>query len=137
MTPSEALEYLTTNIALNYKPRRMPWEHDQDSPAVRQATLQSWVQLCAQHPTQTVYDAFTELMRHHPNQVPTRAELSNTLRNITHRQQPATRTLGTNEVCDPKRGYLLALEGYEQQCRLEGREPNWDRFNRIMAGLVK
>ena len=79
MTPSEALEYLTTHIALNYKPRRMPWEHDQDTPAVRQATLRTWVDLLTEYPTTTVHQAFDDLMRHQPTQPPTRAEAANQL----------------------------------------------------------
>ena len=137
MTPSEALEYFTTHVALNYKPRRMAWEHDQDSPQVRQATLQTWVNLCATYPTQTVYDAFNQLTSHNPTQPPTRAELENTLRSIQQRNQPTRIAISGGQTCDPKLGYTLALEGYEQQCRIDGREPNYDRFNKIMNGLVK
>lgn len=137
MTPQEALEYLTTHVALNYKPRRMAWEHDQDTPAVRQATLKTWVQLCTGYPTNTVHEAFNQLSTHNPTQPPTRAELDNTLRNIHQRNQPATRQIGPAERCDPKLGYTLALEAFEQEQRRQGKEPNYDFFNHTMNGLVR
>lgn len=137
MTPQEALEYLTTHVALNYKPRRMAWEHDQDTPAVRQATLKTWVALCTNYPTNVVHEAFNQLSTHNPTQPPTRAELDNTLRTIHQRTQPARIAIGRGERCDPKLGYTLALEAFEQEQRRQGKEPNYDFFNRTMHALVK
>ena len=137
MTPQEALDYLTTHVALNYKPRRMAWEHDQDTPAVRQATLKTWVNLCANYPTQTVYDAFNQLTSHNPTQPPTRAELENTLRSIQQRNQPTRIAISSGQACDPKLGYTLALEAFEQEQRRQGKEPNYQFFNRTMHALVK
>jgi hypothetical protein len=137
MTPQEALNYLTTTIAINYKPRRMAWEHDQDSPQVRQATLKTWVQLCTGYPTNIVHEAFNQLMAHNPTQPPTRAELANHLRTIHQRNQPARTAIGPAERCDPKLGYTLALEAFEQEQRRQGKEPNYDFFNRTMHGIVR
>jgi hypothetical protein len=137
MTPQEALDYLTTTVAINYKPRRMAWEHDQDTPAVRQATLKTWVQLCTGYPTTTVHEAFNQLMAHNPTQPPTRAELANHLRTIQQRNQPTTRQIGPAQRCDPKLGYTLALEAFEQEQRRQGREPNYDFFNRTIGKLAQ
>lgn len=136
MTPQQALEYLTTHIALNYKPRRMAWEHDQDTPEIRKATLKQWVTLCTQYPISTVHEAFDALMRHQPTQPPTRAEAVNQLRNTHNRQQPAT-SIGPGQRCDPKHGYTLALEAFEQEQRRQGKEPNYELFNNTIGQLVK
>lgn len=137
MTPQEALDYLTTTVAINYKPRRMAWEHDQDTPQVRQATLKTWVQLCTGYPTHIVHEAFNQLMAHNPTQPPTRAELANHLRTIQQRNQPAKTAIGPTERCDPKLGYTLALEAFEQEQRRQGKEPNYQFFNRTMHALVR
>ena len=137
MTPSEALEYLTTHIALNYKPRRMPWEHDQDTPAVRQATLRTWVDLLTEYPTATVHQAFDDLMRHQPTQPPTRAEAANQLRNTHQRTQPETRQIGSTRRTPPEQAYLIAHEAYEAECRRQGKQPNQTLFDRYMGKLVK
>lgn len=137
MTPTEALEYLTTHIALNYKPRRMPWEHDQDTPAVRQATLRTWVNLLTEYPTTTVHQAFNDLMRHQPTQPPTRAEAANQLRTTHQRTQTQETQQLPGRRTPPNQAYLIAHEAYETECRRQGKQPNQQLFDRYMGRLVK
>jgi hypothetical protein len=34
-------------------------------------------------------------------------------------------------------GYAFAAQGYERDCRLTGKEPNWEYFNRMMGAIAK
>ena len=39
-------------------------------------------------------------------------------------------------VASKEQAYAAARRGYETQCRIDGREPNWPHFNHIVAALL-
>lgn len=128
MNRKEAFNYLTDTVAVSYRPRRMPWEHDQDSPDVQRSVLIRWVDEIARHPQHVVEQAFSALMRHAPNQVPTLNEAAGQLRRLAESQRSQDRFAG--DVLPPETGLCVAYEAYCLEVARLGRVPDESRFTK-------
>lgn len=128
MNRSEAFDYLTSEIAVAYRPRRMPWEHDQDSAEVQRQVLVRWVNTIAQYSRRQVDEAFSALMRHQPNSVPTLNEATSQLRRVAEADRP--HRMMSSEVLPPQTGFCIAYEAYCAELARQGRSPDETRFTK-------
>jgi hypothetical protein len=124
----EAFDYLISEVAVDYRPRRMPWEHDQDSPEVQRQVLVRWVDTIAQYSRRQVEEAFSALMRHQPNAVPTLNEASGQLRRVAEADRPFR--VSSSEVLPPQTGFCVAYEAYCKELARQGRSPDETKFTK-------
>lgn len=129
MKARSAFEFLTNDVAVSYRPRRMPWEHDQDSNDVRQQVLRSWVALLERYEDQTVKEAFAALMRHQPTVVPTLNEARAQLQRVDGEHPPA-RPAGRDRTVGPETGWCIAYEAYCEYVTSQGRTPDETLFTK-------
>ena len=128
MNRSEAFGYLTSEIAVAYRPRRMPWEHDQDSPDVQRQVLVRWVDTISQYSRRQVEDAFSALMRHQPTSVPTLNETTAQLRRVAEADRP--HRMMSSEVLPPQTGFCIAYEAYCAELARQGRSADETVFTK-------
>lgn len=129
MIRKDAFEYLTGEIAVSYRPRRMPWEHDQDSPEIQKQVLSQWVQLLAGYKDSVVREAFGALIRHSPTVVPTLNECRAQLKRLEEQDRPGAR-FAQFEVMAPETGFCVAYEAYCAELARQGRSPDETVFTR-------
>lgn len=129
MNRQEAFRFLTETVAISYRPRRMPWEHDQDSIETQKQVLAQWVDLLAGYPTEVVTDAFDTLTRHQTAIVPTLNEARAQLRRLADLRQEPLRRAATRTV-PPQTGFIIAYEAYCEEVTRLGRTPDETAFTK-------
>lgn len=126
MNRKEVFDFLTGDVAVTYRPRRMPWEHDQDTPETQRSVLIRWVDEISAYPKPVVEQAFSALVRHAPNQVPTLNETVAQLRRIGDAGKQSKVSFGA--VVPPVTGIIIAYEAYCEELARQGRSPDETRF---------
>lgn len=129
MNRKEAFEYLTGDIAISYRPKRMPWEHDQDSADTQKQVLNQWVTVATSSPTQIIQEAFGMLIRHNPSGVPTLNEFKAHVRRLEDQHDVVPRRGGAS-VMAPETGLCVAYEAYCDELARQGRSPDETRFTK-------
>jgi len=134
----DAFEYLTGEIAVSYRPRRMPWEHDQDSAEIQKQVLTQWVQLLVGYPDRVVREAFGALIRHSPTSVPTLNECRAQLKRLSDQEQASEPVWARGKVMAPETGFCVAYEAYCDELARQGRSPDetlfTKKFNAMFGG---
>lgn len=129
MNRTEAFRYLTETVAISYRPRRMPWEHDQDSVDIQKQVLNQWVGLLTGHDDSIVNQAFDAMMRHQPTIVPTLNEARAQLRRIADAHEQPASSRG-ERVVPPQTGIIIAYEAYCEEVARQGRSPDESVFTK-------
>ena len=138
MNKATAIKYLTGPIAFAYKPRRMPWDHDQDKDnAAAKTMLTMWADLLARYNDDTVYMAFDRMMMAKPDQVPTFNSVARELRHEQNRLNMSRTAIpeATGPVLTLTEGQAVAWQAYSEHCAKAGRTPDPKRFGRKFAAM--
>lgn len=138
MNKATAIKYLTGPVAFAYKPRRMPWDHDQDKDSAAAKTmLTMWADLLARYTDDEVYMAFDRMMASKPDSVPSFNLVAKELRH-EHNRVAMSRTAipeATGPTLGITEGQAIAWAAYVQVCETRGRTPDPARFGRKFAAM--
>jgi hypothetical protein len=138
MNKATAIKYLTGPVAFAYKPRRMPWDHDQDKDSTAAKTmLTMWAELLARYHDDIVYAAFDRMMSSKPDSVPSFNSVAKELRHEHNRVNMARTAIpeATGPTLGIAEGQAVAWAAYVEVCEARGRTPNPARFGRKFAAM--
>lgn len=138
MNKSTAIKYLTGPVAFAYKPRRMPWDHDQDKDSAAAKTmLTMWADLLAKYHEDVVFMAFDRMMSSRPDSVPSFNTVAKELRHEHNRVNMSRTGLpeSTGPVLSIEEGQAVAWAAYCEVIEARGRTPNPQRFGRKFAAM--
>jgi hypothetical protein len=138
MNKATAIKYLTGPVAFAYKPRRMPWDHDQDRDSTAAKTmLTMWAELLARYNDDTIYMAFDRMMASKPDSVPSFNQVAKELRHEHNRRSLEHTALpeSTGPVLSIEEGQAVAWAAYCKVIEARGRTPDPHRFGKKFAAM--